>query len=95
VPETIQGTVVSINEAGDLVTDITAERLRGVPRDERVSIRCDDHETNGIFTTDHNQPESTFLALIGESGYLELAIVGISASAMLGIGVGEKVVITW
>jgi S-adenosylmethionine hydrolase len=95
VPEQIEGTVVSINEAGNLVTSITAEQLRGVPTDESVSICCDEHETIGIFQLDHNQPESTLLALIGESGHLELSIVGISASDMLGIRGGEKVVVKW
>ena len=95
MPGKIDGTVVSITEAGNLVTDITAERLRGVPTDERVSITCDGHETNGLFTLEHNEPESTFLALIGASGNLELAIVGDSARVMLGIGVGDKFVVRW
>ena len=81
--------------AGDLVTDITADQLAAAPRDESVSVACDGHETVGIFTTDHNEPDATLLALIGESGCLELAIVGISISAMLGIRVGAKVVVKW
>jgi hypothetical protein len=60
-----------------------------------VTVTCDEHETNGIFRPGHNEPEATFLALIGASGRLTLTIVGDSARAMLGIGVGEKVVVRW
>ena len=58
-------------------------------------VSCDEHETTGIFGLDHGQPEMTLLAVIGESGNLELAIVGESARIMLGIDVGEKVVVSW
>ena len=91
----IEGTVVSISETGSLVTDIMADQLKDAPTDESVAIACDGHETNGIFSADHDQPETTFLALIGASGKLELEIVGLSASAMLGIRGGERVVVTW
>ena len=95
MPRRIHGQVVSVTESGNLVTDITAEQLRDVPRDERVAIRCDEHETCGIFGRDHQEPESTFLAILDPSGRLELEIVGDSASMMLGIRVGEKVAVEW
>jgi S-adenosylmethionine hydrolase len=95
VPGKIEGTVISISETGNLVTDITADHLRDAPRDETVAIRCDEHETQGIFTPDHQEPEATFLAVLGPDGRLELEIVGVSASMMLGIRVGEKVVVKW
>ena len=91
----IEGTVVSITDAGSLVTDISADQLKDAPTDESVAIVCDGHETNGIFSADHDHPEATFLALIGASGKLELEIVGLSASAMLGVRGGEQVVVTW
>jgi S-adenosylmethionine hydrolase len=95
VPGRIEGTVVSITAEGNLVTDISADQLADAPTDERVLIDCDGHETNGLFPPDHGQPEATFLALIGAGGALELTIVGLSASAMLGVRGGEKVVVTW
>ena len=36
-----------------------------------------------------------FRALLGDRGMLELEIVGDSAQLMLGISVGEKVVVQW
>ena len=95
MPSKIEGVVVAISDAGNLITDIAAERLRGVPRDERVTIVCDEHLTNGIFDASHTEPESTFLAQLGRDGRLELIIVGDNASQMLGIRVGQKVVVTW
>jgi S-adenosylmethionine hydrolase len=91
----LRGTVVSVSAGGDLVTDITAAQLEGVPTDESVSIHCDGHVTAGIFPVDHGQPEMTFLARLGESGCLELALVGDDASSFLGIRPGARVLIKW
>ncbi len=56
---------------------------------------CDEHETRGIFHAYADQPAMTLVALVGSSGKLELAIVGDSAAAMLGIAVGTPVTVTW
>ena len=95
LPGKIQGAVRSIDSFGNLVTDISDEILATVPRDERACIECDEHVTQGIFRTYADQPEMTYLALVGSSGYLELAIVGENAAAMLGVRVGTPVTITW
>ncbi len=91
----IEGTVDSINEEGFLVTTISADQLADAPRDESVTISCGGHDTNCILPVDHSEPESTLLAMIGNSGRLELGIVGIPISEMLGLKVGEKVVVKW
>jgi S-adenosylmethionine hydrolase len=95
VPGKIEGKVVSVDASGSLVTDIAVDRLRSLPAGAQVTVTCDEHETIGLFGPDHQEPEMTFLALLGGSGALELVIVGDSAHAMLGIGVGEKVVVKW
>lgn len=92
----IVGTVQSIDSFGNLITDIKADALAGVPRsEEHVAIHCDDHETRGIFQAYADQPEMTLIALVGSSGNLELAIVGENAAAMLGVTVGTPVRIAW
>jgi S-adenosylmethionine hydrolase len=91
----ISGQVVAISPEGNLVTDISADALARAPRDERVIVRCDEHETNGIFTPEHNQPAFTFLAQLGAAGKLELVIVGDNASLMLGIRTGTTVEVEW
>jgi len=95
VPVRIVGTVSSISESGNLVTDISADQLAGAPRDERVSVHCNDHVTNGIFAIGHEQPAMTLIALIGESNCLEMEIVGDSAKLMLGVATGSQVEVRW
>jgi S-adenosylmethionine hydrolase len=95
VPRSIEGKVVSISEGGNLVTDIPCAALAEAPRDSAVTIRCDEHETVGLFTAGHSEPEMSFLALLGDSGFLELTIVGDSAKIMLGVRVGERVSVQW
>jgi S-adenosylmethionine hydrolase len=91
----IEGRVESIDSFGNLITDITAEMLESAPTGEQVTIRCDEHETTGIFRTYADQPEMTLIALVGSTGRLELAIVGDSAAMMLGVRAGERVTVTW
>ncbi len=93
--ERIEGRVVSVTDAGSLVTDITAEQLHAAPRDERVRVQCDEHFTLGLFAPDHSEPEMTFLAVINEEQALQLEIIGDSASIMLGIRTGDRVVVEW
>ncbi len=91
----IEGEVVSISPAGNLITDVNGDVLTDAPRDDQTVVRCDDHETVGIYDSLDGQPEATFLAFLGETGALELTIVGMNASELLGIKVGAPVAISW
>jgi S-adenosylmethionine hydrolase len=91
----IDGTVVSVTESGNLVTDIAASKLEDAPRDETVTVRCDEHETHGLFEGEHGQPPFTLIAVIGPSGCLELEIVDDSAKIMLGVTIGQRVEVCW
>ena len=95
MPGKIEGKVIAYGAGGNLVTDIGHGKLDAAPRDSSVRIRCDEHETVGLFAPDHREPEFSLLALLAPSGFLELTIVGDSAKAMLGVGLGEKVTIQW
>lgn len=91
----IDGSVVAISDSGGLVTDIVNEQLSGVPRDESVSVDVGGHKTIGIFDEQHDQPDSTLIAILGDHGALRIELIGISISEMLGINVGERVVVEW
>lgn len=91
----IEGRVVAVDSFGNLITNITREMLVGAPTDESVTVRCDEHETHGIFTTYADQPPMTLVALIGSNDQLEIAIVEDSAKIMLGVGVGAPVEVCW
>jgi S-adenosyl-L-methionine hydrolase (adenosine-forming) len=95
VANKITGEVIEVDSFGNLITNITTAMLSGVPRDESVTVLCDEHTTQGIFRTYGDQPAMTLIALVGSGDRLELAIVGESASAMLGIPLGAPVEITW
>jgi S-adenosylmethionine hydrolase len=91
----IVGKIVAFTPEGNLVSDITADQLKQAPRDERVVIRCDEHETNCLFDSNHQQPEATLIAVLGSSDRLELEIVGDSAKIMLGVPLGETIEVRW
>ncbi len=91
----VVGAIQSIDSAGNLITDITAAMLTEAPRNESVVVRCDEHETMGLFDTVEGQPEMTLVAVFGEGGKLQIRIVGDSAAMMLGVRVGEKVTVKW
>jgi S-adenosylmethionine hydrolase len=95
VPGKIEGTVVAYSPAGNLVTDIANDRLALVPQGTSVSVTCDEHETVGIFPADHPEQPCTLMAILGNSGCLELTIVGDSAKIMLGVPLRERVVVKW
>jgi S-adenosylmethionine hydrolase len=95
VANRIEGEVVEVDSFGNLITNITRVMLQGVPTDESVTISCDEHQTQGIFATYSDQPTMTFLAHVGSTGRLELAVVDENASAMLGVRVGAPVCVTW
>ena len=95
MPNRIEGKVVSVDSFGNLITSVTRDMLSGVPTDESVTVRCDEHETQGIFSTYGDQPPMTLVALIGSNDQLEIAIVEESATMMLGVGVGAPVEVRW
>ncbi|GAA4426533.1 MULTISPECIES: adenosylmethionine-8-amino-7-oxononanoate aminotransferase [Bremerella] len=91
----ISGKVVSISESGDAITDLTHDQLVDVPGDDRTSIECSGHTTLGIYPADHDQPEMTYVAILGNSGCLELSLIGDSAAKFLGLKVNDSVTIKW
>lgn len=91
----LEGNVTQISTEGNLVSDISIDQLNDVPKDEKTVVKFGEHETLGIFPSDHDQPNATMVASLGMSGYLEIEIVGISLSEMLGIKTGEKISVSW
>lgn len=91
----VQGKIISVTPQGNLVSDINREQLLDAPRDERLVVRCDEHQTNGLFASGHKQPPFTLIALLTDNGRLELEIVEDNAQLMLGISLGEMIEVTW
>ena len=91
----VEGQVVEVDSKGRLITDISSAQVDDAPRDENVSIKFGGHETVGIYDQDHGQPETTMVASLGASGCLEIEIVGMDLSGMLGIPKGTQVQVVW
>ena len=94
-PDRIVGQVLEIDSFGNLITNITADLLTGRATDGRACVICNIYETWGIYGAYADQLQGTFVALIGSSGRLELAVVGDNAADRLGIRVGTPVTIAW
>jgi S-adenosylmethionine hydrolase len=95
VSGTLNGNVVDIDDAGNLVTDILGTSLVDVPRDASVRIVVDEHETFGLYPVDHSQPSLTLVAILQDSKPLKIILVGDSASDMLGVKRGAPVEVHW
>jgi S-adenosylmethionine hydrolase len=91
----IEGKVVAYGESGNLVTDIPNDQLALPSEVATATVTCDEHQTVGIYAADHPEEPFTLMAIRGASGFLELTIVAESAKAMLGVRLGEKVVVEW
>ena len=91
--KTIEGSVEKIGESGNLITDISTDQVANLAADDSVTVKFGGHETHGVHPTDHEQPIGALVTLQGQSGFLEIEIVGISIAEMLGIKAGESVVI--
>ena len=91
----IEGSVAEIGGRGQLISDITVDQLNGIPRGENTTVKFGDHATQGLFEAEHGQPDATMVAYISAAGNLEIEIVGISLSEMLGIKTGEKISVHW
>jgi S-adenosylmethionine hydrolase len=96
VSRRIQGKVVEVSANGDLVTDITPEAWKTIPRTTETRVLVDqEHETVGIFGSDHGQPAMTLIAIADGQEALKLHLVEDSAAMMLGVRAGAPVEVRW
>ncbi len=87
--ESVVGQVVSIDHFGNLITNIHRRDLE--PLGSRVDIRVGTYQIFGLARTYEDGMLGESLALLGSSGYLELAVVQGNAGGQLGVGKGERV----
>lgn len=93
--QTLTGKVIEVDSTGNLITDIPSERLRGAPTDASLRVVVDEHETYGLYPTNHAQPSMTLVAIVDGAAPLKIVLVDDSASAMLGVRVGAMVEVHW
>jgi S-adenosylmethionine hydrolase len=96
VANKIQGKVVEVTDQGDLITDIGPEQWTRAARTSETKVIVDDeHETFGLFESNHEQPPMTLIAIIDNDAPLKLHLVSDSASIMLGVKKGATVELVW
>ena len=87
---------MQVNLDGDLITDIGEQQLTVVGRTTDTKIVVDDeHETYGLFDSNHHQPSMTLIAIVDPQKTLRLHLVSDSAAMMLGVTIGAKVEVRW
>jgi S-adenosylmethionine hydrolase len=84
------GEVIFRDAFGNLITNINVEHLANVPRDAWV-IEIANEQIDGILRTYGDRPAGTLIALVGSSGWVEVAVVNGDAGRQLTAGAGTTV----
>jgi S-adenosyl-L-methionine hydrolase (adenosine-forming) len=84
------GEVIFRDAFGNLITNINADRLAETPRDAWV-IEIAGERIEGILRTYGDRLSGTLIALVGSSGWVEVAVVNGDAARQLTAGAGTTV----
>jgi len=96
VANKIQGKVIEVNDQGDLITDIGPDQWSRAKHSSEIKVIVDDeHETFGLFESNHEHPPMTLIAVTEADAPLKLHLVADSASMMLGVRKGATVQLVW
>ncbi len=83
----LRGRIVHIDAFGNLITDVRGDDLAS----HRLTVEVRDQQIVGLQRTYGGGHDLT--ALVGSAGFLEIALSGGSAAALLGVDIGEPVVV--
>lgn len=89
------GEIQAIDTFGNLITNISETDLDQIPQRGTARITCGGHRISGICRTYGDCSAGTLVALVGSTGYLELAIVNGNARQELGVAVSVAVRVEW
>ncbi len=92
----LRGEIIYIDQFGNLITNIrktTVRRSFNVPP-ERLEVRVKRRRMVGLARAYADRPQGELLALIGSSGYLEVAVNQGSAARLLGCEKGDSATLT-
>lgn len=88
--DSLHGRVIHVDHYGNLITNITSAMLASLEGPLRIAIA--DHAIEGV--VDHYAQGDGLLALIGSSGWLEVAVREGSAAERLAVKIGQSVRVT-
>jgi S-adenosylmethionine hydrolase len=90
----IRGSVIYIDSFQNVITNITKEFFNSIQQGRRFILYFKRNETINHLSWHYNEvPEGEKLCLFGISDHLEIAINKGNASGLLGLGLGDKVLI--
>lgn len=90
----IKGAVIYIDSFQNVITNITKEFFNQVQQGRRFTLYFKRNETINQLSWHYNEvPEGEKLCLFGISDHLEIAINKGNASGLLGLGLGDSVII--
>lgn len=84
------GEVIFRDAFGNLITNVNADHLGDVPRDS-WTVEIAGERIQGIVRTYSDRPTGTLIALVGSSGWVEVAAVNGDAARQLTAGAGTTV----
>jgi S-adenosylmethionine hydrolase len=90
-PRAIDGEVVRVDRFGNLITNIDAQALSTIGAPSRIDVTIGTDVPLPLVSTYVDVEDGALCALVGSSGYLEVACRGGSAADCLGVGRGAAV----
>ncbi len=89
----IEGEVLFVDSFGNLISNVRAETLAGLPDRAGVTVTCGGAIVHGIGRTYGEASQGQLVALVGSAGRLEIALVGGNAAKRLGVGAAAAVTV--
>lgn len=89
----IRGSIIYVDSFDNLVVNISKDLFGSVRRQRNYSISFRREKITTISQSYHDVPEGEMLCLFNSAGYLEIAINSGKASRLLGLNVGDTVLI--
>ncbi len=91
----IEGAVRWVDRFGNLITNVPASMLPPEEQIAQVRVWAADNVVNALSHAYGERKPQELTALVGSSGYLEIAVVDGSAAKALKIGVAAPVIVEW
>ena len=94
-PSSISGTIIHIDNFGNLRSSITAADLDNIDQQKELSIHVGFNIINKLTRSYAEGNENEALALIDSQEHLEIAVKNDSGAKRLNIKVGDRIVVRW
>lgn len=91
-PEGVEGEIIHVDRFGNSITNVSGDALRGRGSLERWRVQAGEVSGLPVMETYGQAPHGSAIALMGSSGFFEIAISGGNAASELGLNTGSRVI---